>query len=85
MGGGKDGLIVETRDACKGGADPDELEALIDRTNRARRQLWRWMHERRAGVAASDLQREWREAHLRGVVCGGWVEDKDGKWQEKTC
>jgi Protein of unknown function (DUF1318) len=85
VGEGKDGLIVETRDACKGGTDPDELEGLIDRTNRARRQLWRWMHERRSDVPVTDLQREWREAHLRGVVCGGWIEDKDGKWQEKTC
>ena len=26
-----------------------------------------------------------REAHLRGVVCEGWVERADGRWEAKGC
>jgi len=85
LGEGKEGLIVDTRDACKGGADEQELQILLERVNRARRQLWRWMHEQRADVPEADLGRAWRENHLRNVVCGGWIEGSDGKWQSKSC
>lgn len=85
LGEGKDGLIVDTRDACKGGADAHEIQTLLERVNRARRQLWRWMHEQRRDVPERDLLRTWRENHLRNVVCGGWIEGGDGKWQAKSC
>jgi hypothetical protein len=85
VGEGKDGLVVDTRDACKGTADAEEAQALIERVNRARRQLWRWMHDRRADVSEADLKRAWRESHVRNVVCGGWIEGSDGKWQAKSC
>jgi uncharacterized protein YdbL (DUF1318 family) len=85
VGEGGDGLIVDTRDACRGAADADELQMLVERVNRARRQLWRWMHEQRSDVSADDLRKTWRQAHVRNVVCGGWVEGDDGKWAGKTC
>jgi hypothetical protein len=85
VGEGKDGLLVDTREACKGAADPDELETLIDRTNRARRQLWRWMHEQHPAKSVDEMQSGWHDAHLRGVICGGWIEVSDGKWQGKEC
>ncbi len=85
VGEGLDGMVVDTRDACHGGADPDEVAALVDRVNRARRQLWRWMHEQRSGTSVDDLRRGWRQAHLAGVVCGGWIESDAGKWQRKAC
>ena len=85
VGEGKDGLIVETREACKGGADAEEVQTLLERVNRARRQLWRWMHEQRTDVPEADLRRTWRENHLRNVVCGGWIEGADGKWLGKSC
>jgi hypothetical protein len=85
VGEGKDGLIVDTRDACKGAADAEEVQILAERVNRARRQLWRWMHEQRNDVAEKELQRQWRENHLRNVVCEGWIEGSDGKWQGKSC
>ena len=85
VGEGKDGLVVETRSACKGAADAGELEAIVERMNRARRQLWRWMHDRRADVPEAELRRAWRENHARNVVCGGWVQGDDGKWQAKSC
>jgi uncharacterized protein YdbL (DUF1318 family) len=85
VGEGKDGLIVDTRDTCKGAADAEEVQTLVERVNRGRRQLWRWMHEQRADVSEGDLQRAWRENHVRNVVCGGWIEANDGKWQGKSC
>jgi hypothetical protein len=85
VGEGKDGLVVDTRDACRGAADAEEVQILLERVNRARRQLWRWMHDQRGDVAEADLQRAWHENHLRNVVCGGWVEGSDGKWAAKGC
>jgi uncharacterized protein YdbL (DUF1318 family) len=85
VGEGKDGLIVDTRAACKGGADAEAVQTLVERVNRARRQLWRWMHEQRADVSEADLLRAWRANHVRNVVCGGWIEGSDGKWQGKSC
>jgi nucleotide-binding universal stress UspA family protein len=85
VGEGKDGLVVETHDACKGGADADEVQSLVERANRARLQLWRWMHEQRGDVSVEQLQRQWRENHLRNVVCEGWIQDSAGKWQAKSC
>jgi hypothetical protein len=85
VGEGHDGLLVDTRDACRGGADAQEVQTLVDRVNSARRALWRWMHEQRAGVPEADLQRAWRDNHARNVVCGGWTEGSDGKWQGKSC
>ena len=85
VGEGKDGLIVDTRESCRGGADPEEVQTLVDRINGARHQLWRWMHDQRADVPEADLRREWHDHHVRNVVCGGWVEGSDGRWQAKAC
>jgi hypothetical protein len=85
LGEGKDGLIVDTRNACRGGADPQEAQVLRERVNGARRQLWRWMHDQRPDVPEADLKHAWRDNHVRNVVCGGWVEGSDGKWEAKPC
>jgi len=85
LGEGQDGLIVDTSDACKGAADAEELAALVERVNRERHQLWQWMHEQRKDLSATQLQRAWRETHLRNVVCGGWIQGTDGQWAGKSC
>jgi hypothetical protein len=85
VGEGKDGLIVDTHDACQGAADPEEIASLRERVNRARQQLWRWMHEQRSDVSEVVLLRAWRENHLRNVVCGGWIQGDDDSWQGKSC
>jgi hypothetical protein len=85
IGEGKDGLLVDTRDACRGGADADEVDTLVERVNRARRQLWHWMHEERNDLAEGDLRREWHDNHLRNAVCAAWIEGADGKWAAKSC
>lgn len=85
IGEGKEGLLVDTRDACKGAADAEEVQTLVTRTNLARRALWVWMHGERPDIPELELRRAWREKHLRNVVCNGWLEGSDGKWQAKSC
>jgi hypothetical protein len=85
IGEGKDGLVADTHEACRGGADTEEIQTLLERVNRARRQLWRWMHEQRSDVSEDELKRGWRQNHIRNVVCGGWIEGDDGKWEGKSC
>ncbi len=85
IGEGRDGLIVDTRDSCKGAADAEAVQTLVERVNRARHQLFRWMHEQRADVPEAELERSWRERHLSNVVCGAWMEGSDGRWQAKAC
>ncbi len=85
VGEGADGLIANTHDACQGAADPDEVQPLIDGVNRARRLLFRFMHDQRPDVSESDLRKAWHAAHMISVVCGGWLESDDGKWGPKKC
>lgn len=85
IGEGNDGFVVDTPDACHGAADPDEVRTFVDRVNRSRRQLFRWMHEQRTTVSVDEMRRSWKAAHAAGIVCGGWIETDDGKWQGKTC
>jgi hypothetical protein len=85
IGEAKDGLIVETHDACKGAADRAQANELIERTNSARQQLWRWMKERKHERSLDEVRRAWHGEHARGVVCGGWIQGDDGKWAEKKC
>jgi hypothetical protein len=85
IGEAKDGTLVETTSACQGAADHELIATLIERVNRARAQLWRWMHDRRPKVTVDELRKSWREAHLKGVVCDGWVEKADGTWEPKKC
>jgi uncharacterized protein YdbL (DUF1318 family) len=76
---------VDTRDQCHGAADGEEVLRTVESVNRARRQLWRWMHDQKTSASVDDLRRAWQKAHLRAVVCGAWVEGDDGKWQGKGC
>jgi len=85
IGEGVEGLLVDTRDQCRGAADTEEVLRTVEHVNRARRQLWRWMHEQRATVSVDALRRGWRAAHVRAVVCEGWIQGDDGAWQGKGC
>jgi len=84
VGERRDGLLAETRDGCRSAADPS-LATLVERVNRARLQLWRWMHEERPDTTVDDLRRSWQRIHAEGVVCGGWVQRDDGAWEAKKC
>ena len=88
IGESKEALLVETHDACKGAADRTLAQELIERTNNARQQLWRWMKERGPDPKArklDEVRKSWHVEHARGVVCGGWMQKDDGTWAEKTC
>jgi hypothetical protein len=43
------------------------------------------MHARQPKVPQEELRKGWRQAHLRGVVCGGWVQNDDGSYEAKKC
>jgi hypothetical protein len=85
VGEGRSGRLEDTSDVCHGAVDRDELVKRIDRVNRAREQLWRWMHEQRPELSLDEVRTRWRKAHVTSVVCGGWIEGDDGKWVAKPC
>ena len=85
IGEGKEGLLVTTRDACHGTVDRTEVDALVQRINDTRAQLWRWLAARRPTVKPAELRRSWWRSHQEGVVCGGWVQREDGGWEAKGC
>src|SRR5262249_52492546 len=85
LGEGKDGLLVETQESCTGAADAEEMERLVERTNRARGQLWKWMQSQRPKTSMKDVQSAWKSAHEAGLVCGGWRQRDDESWEAKSC
>jgi hypothetical protein len=85
IGEGQSGLLVETPRTCLGRTDEGRSSAAVQRVNRARRQLWRYLHEKRAEIPEHELRATWRRLHLESVVCGGQVQNEDGKWETKRC
>ncbi len=85
IGEGRDGLLADTHGACRGAADRATSVVLIERVNRARAQLWRWMLAERRDASPDALRRTWRQTHARGLVCGAWIQRDDGVWEEKKC
>jgi Xaa-Pro aminopeptidase len=85
VGEGRDGLLVETPQACRGAVDREALARAIEATNRARTALWGWLRQERPGATEQEVQRAWTDAHRRGVVCGGWVQGPDGTWEARAC
>ncbi len=85
IGEGQAGLLEDTRASCRHPADRDEMAALIDRINRARRQLWTWMQQQRPGSSLEAIRRAWQKIHDEGIVCGGWRQKDDGSWEAKSC
>ena len=85
VGEARSGLLEDTSDLCHGAVDRDELVKRLDRVNHARGQLWRWMHEQRPELSLDEVRNRWRKAHVTSVVCGGWIEGDDGKWEAKSC
>lgn len=85
LGEGKDGMLADTFESCRGTADRAQALQLLERVNLSRKQLWRWQQGRQPKTPPAELRRLWREAHVRGVVCGGWIQRDDGAWGEKPC
>lgn len=85
VGEGKDGLLVESRRRCRAGRLTADDVALVERVNRSRLQLWKWMRTQRPDASEESLRQSWHRVHAEGVVCGGQVEAADGTWGEKKC
>jgi hypothetical protein len=85
VGEARDGTLVETSSTCTGTLDVAALTRLIERTNRSRLQVWRYLQSKRPHASLDDVRRAWREAHLQSVVCGGQVQRDDGGWEAKKC
>lgn len=85
IGEGRHGLLVDTHDDCVGASDRVIAITLVDRTNRARLQLWRWLAAQRPELGNDGARARWRETHIDGLVCGGWLQSADGSWSAKKC
>lgn len=85
VGEALDGTLVDTFDSCREAADRALTRVLIERANRARQQLWRYLQARKPKAALAEVRGEWRAAHLRTVVCGGWIQRGAEAWEAKAC
>lgn len=84
VGEARDGELIETPATCSRRVNASRTSAMVQRANRARRQLWRYLHERRPDADLEALRATWRTHHLETVVCGGQVETERG-WEVKRC
>ncbi len=85
IGEARSGLLVETPDACTEGPATIRTSAAIQRVNRSRKQLWRYLHERKPGEPQETVRALWRQRHVTTVVCGGQIQDEEGRWHVKEC
>jgi len=85
VGEAQDGSLVLTVDRCTGAIDVPDVNRLLERVNRSRRQLWQWLATRAPRRSPVEIQKSWREVHLAGLICGGQVEKEGGGWEVKKC
>lgn len=85
VGEAHSGLLVETPRTCSGRVRQGRVSSAVQRVNRGRRQLWRYLHEQRPASSEEELRAIWRRHHLESVVCGGQVQRDDGEWEVKRC
>ena len=85
IGEARSGLLVETRDLCTEDIDPVEVTALLERSNRNRRQIWRDVIAKvKPGAKEEKVIQSWRQRHLQRVVCEGLIETPEG-WEIRKC
>jgi hypothetical protein len=85
VGEALDGALVLTLDPCTGAIDVPQVGRLIERVNRDRRQLWRWLAGHVQGRTDDEVRAAWRQTHLAGLVCGGQFQAAGGAWEVKRC
>lgn len=85
LGESLDGTLVLTIDPCTGTIDVPQVGRLIERLNRERRQLWRWLAGQAPGGTEDSARTAWREVHLVGLICGGQFQAAGGAWEIKRC
>ena len=85
IGEAKTGLLEETRELCSEDIDPVEVNSLLERSNRNRRQLWRDVIARvKTDVSEENVRNTWRKRHLQRLICGGLFEGEAG-WEARQC
>lgn len=97
LGEALDGTLVLTLDPCTGTLDVPSVDRLVERVNRNRRQLWRWLAAQTRGRGRDqgrdqtrekpddEIRAAWRQIHLAGLVCGGAYQVAGGAWEIKKC
>lgn len=85
LGEALDGALALTPEPCTGTVDVPAVGRLIERVNRERRQLWRWLAGRAPGKSDDEVRAAWREVHLAGLPCGGQYQVTGGAWEVKRC
>jgi hypothetical protein len=85
IGEARSGLLVETANTCTGRTNASRTSAAVQRTNRSRKQLWRYLQERHPEATEAQIRHLWRQRHLSAVVCGGQIQDENGGWERKQC
>lgn len=85
IGEALDGTLVLTVERCTGTIDVPQVNALLERLNRGRRQLWQWLATKQPRRTPAEIQATWRTTHVEGVVCGGQLQKADGSWEAKPC
>jgi hypothetical protein len=85
IGEALESTLALTIDQCTGTIDVPLVNRMIERVNRERRQLWRWIGERAPGKTPEQVRASWRETHLTGLICGGQLQLAGGGWEVKRC
>ena len=85
IGEAADGTLTLTIEQCTGTIDVPLVNQMIERVNRERRQMWRWIGERAPGKPPEEVRAAWRTTHLEGLVCGGQLQLPAGAWEIKRC
>ena len=85
IGEARSGLLAETRELCTEDVDPVEVNSLLERSNRNRRQLWRDVIARvKKNASEESVRNAWRKRHLQRLICGGLLEGENG-WETRQC
>ncbi len=85
LGESRDATIVERRETCLGEVDAAVVAGLVQRANRAREQVWRWLAAKAPGRDETAVRAAWRSIRLDEVPCGAPVQAGDGRWESKAC
>ena len=85
VGEAQDGLVVQRAESCRGRVDERDVASLLERENRDRRQVWRFIKEQRAKASQEDIRSAWRVNYLKNLPCEIAVQDLAGNWGVKEC
>ncbi len=85
LGETREGTLAERRETCVGEVDAAVVAGLVQRANRAREQVWRWLATKAPGKDEATVRQAWRQVRLDEVPCGAPVQAADGRWESKAC